>query len=147
MTGVQTCALPICCDLEIEKRRVEIVKGTELKLFNANTETLLGSLMAGYHGYNGVMGNFHIDLYKWLFENFNKQIELAEDLQQQLTRESAIEKYAYPINAKYHMQQEDVTMTLVSRRLTQETFTESYKGLVDALIEWENATRKKLEIV
>ena len=103
--------------------------------------------MAGYHGYNGVMGNFHIDLYKWLFENFNKQIELAEDLQQQLTRESAIEKYAYPINAKYHMQQEDVTMTLVSRRLTQETFTESYKGLVDALIEWENATRKKLEIV
>lgn len=137
----------VSCDLEIEKRRVEIVKGTELKLFNANTETLLGSLVAGYHGYNGVMGNFHIDLYKWLFENFNKQRELAEDLQQQLTRESAIEKYAYPINAKYHMQQKDVPMTLVSRRLTQETFTESYKGLVDALIEWENATRRNLKIV
>lgn len=137
----------VSCDLEIEKRRVDIVKGTDLKLFNANTETLLGSLIAGYHGYNGVMGNFHIDLYKWLFENFNKQLEVAKDLQQQLTRESEIEKYAYPINAKYHMQKEGVPMTLASRRLSQETFTESYKGLVDALIDWEQVTRKNLNLV
>ncbi len=137
----------VSCDLEIEKRRVEIVKGTDLKLFNANTETLLDSLKVGYHGYNGVMGNFHIDLYKWMFENFKNQLALAEGLQQQLTRESVIEKYAYPINAKYHMQKDGVPMTLVSRRLTQESFTESYKEHVDALIVWETDMRRNLKIV
>ena len=47
----------VSCNLEIETRRVKIVEGTALKLFNANTETLFGSLREGYHGYSGVMGN------------------------------------------------------------------------------------------
>ncbi len=36
----------VICDLEIEKRCVEAVKSSSLKLFNANTETLLDSLIA-----------------------------------------------------------------------------------------------------
>lgn len=137
----------VSCDLEIEKRRVEIVKGTDLKLFNANTETLLGSLIAGYDGYNGVMGNFHIDLYKWLFEHFNTQLALAENLQKQLTRESVIENYGYPINAKYHMQKEGVQMTLASRRLKQDAFTPAFENKVDALMAWELEMRKQLNLV
>lgn len=134
----------VSCNLEIEKRRVKIVEGTSLKLFNANTETLLGSLREGYHGYNGVMGNFHIDLYKWLFENYNLQPEKADMIQNMLTEKSSIEKYAYPINAKYHMTREGVNMKLVSRRLDANAFTDESKKMVDDLIAWETETRNQL---
>ena len=62
----------VSCSLEIQRRRVELVKGTNLALFNANTATVLDSWLMGYHGYNGVMANFHIDLYAWLFEHYKR---------------------------------------------------------------------------
>lgn len=136
----------VSCNHEIQKRRIEVVRGTELKLFNANTETLLDSLISGYHGYNGVMGNFHIDLYKWLYDNHAANPEVARSLQDQLTEKARIENYAYPINAKYHMQTEGVKMGLFSRRLDASSFTEIVKGKVDALIEWEMEIKSKLNI-
>lgn len=132
----------VSCNLETEKRRIKVVEGTDLKLFNANTETLLGSLRAGYHGYNGVMGNFHIEIYKWLFDNYETSPDQAEALQLQLTEQGNIEKYAYPINAKYHMKQCNVDMTLNSRRLPVEAFDTDAKAKVEDLINWENKTRQ-----
>ncbi|HAS72671.1 MAG TPA: dihydrodipicolinate synthase family protein [Clostridiales bacterium UBA8960] len=136
----------VSCDIDILRRRVDVVKGTELKLFNANTETLLDSLIAGYHGYNGVMGNFHIDLYKWLFDHYTTMPEVARDLQNNLTEQALIENYAYPVNAKYHMQKSGVKMGLFSRRLDASSFTETVKGKVESLIIWEDATKKKLNL-
>jgi 4-hydroxy-tetrahydrodipicolinate synthase len=136
----------VSCDIEIQKRRVKIAHGSELKLFNANTETLMDSLIEGYDGYNGVMGNFHIDIYKWLFENYAVDAVQARKLQNELTIAGEIEKIAYPINAKYHMQQDHVSMTLFSRRLEQEVFTEERKQEVIQLIEWETKTKKALNI-
>jgi 4-hydroxy-tetrahydrodipicolinate synthase len=135
----------VSCDIEIEKRRIEIAKGSELKLFNANTETLLDSLIAGYDGYNGVMGNFHIDIYKWLFNNYASKPDVARELQNQLTKAAEIEKFAYPINAKYHMQLENVKMGVFSRKLSKEVFTEERKNEVRELLQWENDTRKNVE--
>lgn len=136
----------VSCDIEIQKRRVGIAKGSELNLFNANTETLLDSLIAGYDGYNGVMGNFHIDIYKWLFQNYVSEATQARKLQNELTIAGEIEKIAYPINAKYHMQQNNVKIALYSRRLGKEVFTEERKQEVHQLIEWETETRKTLKI-
>ena len=33
------------------------------------TAALLASLIAGADGYNGVMANFHLDLYVWMYRN------------------------------------------------------------------------------
>lgn len=134
----------VSCDVSIEKRRVEIVKGTGLKLFNANTKTLMDSLLMGYHGYNGVMGNFHIDFYKWLFLNYKDQPEKARALQLELTEKGNIEKFAYPINAKYHMIEHGVPMTLYSRRLEAEAFDLEAKDLVHAMMEWEARVKPTL---
>lgn len=136
----------VSCDLEIEKRRVEAVKGSSLKLFNANTETLLDSLIAGYDGYNGVMGNFHIEIYKWLYENFKGNPEIARQLQHDLTEVSKIENFAYPINAKYHFQKMGLDMTLLSRRLSLEAFNEEAIGYVENLCQWEEEIKSKLSI-
>lgn len=134
----------VSCNEEIQARRVKLVEGSSLHLFNANTETFLSSLRAGYVGYNGVMGNFHIDIYRWLYENFESQPDLADKLQAELTRESLIERYYYPVNAKYHMMRDGVELTLASRRLDCSGYKEEDKERVHQLEQWEKVTREKL---
>lgn len=92
----------VSCSPAIESRRVKLVEGTDLKLFNANTQSLLHSLKQGYYGYNGVMGNFHIDIYKWLFNNIHDS--RAEYVQDWLSRVCEIEKLFYPTVCKYYLQ-------------------------------------------
>ena len=48
-----------------------------MKLYNANTSTLLESMKYGAAGYSGVMANFHPALYAWLLENWEKEPEKA----------------------------------------------------------------------
>ena len=92
-----------CCDLDGLKAKVEAVKGTPLKIFNANSATLLESLKMGCSGFSGVMANFHADMYGWLCKNFKEQPEKAELMQAFLGFASVIECQVYPVNAKYHM--------------------------------------------
>ena len=136
----------VSCNLEIQKERVIIAKDSDLNLFNANTETLLDSLIMGYEGYNGVMGNFHIDIYKWLFENYKEQPQKARQIQDQLTQVSNIEKVAYPINAKYHLRSKGVDMGVLSRRMDASVFSKDQIKEVEELIKWEDKTRKDLSL-
>lgn len=136
----------VSCDINIERERVKVVEGSNLHLFNANTETLLDSLIAGYDGYNGVMGNFHIDIYKWLFNNFKQYPEVARKLQDELTKEAEIENHGYPINAKYHANLIGVNMDLFSRRMNIDSFSDERREMVHLLMSWEDKTRESLEI-
>ncbi len=58
------------CDLDCIKEKLAVLKGSEIKLFNANAATLLDSLKCGANGYMGVMANFHPALYKWLNDHW-----------------------------------------------------------------------------
>ena len=49
-----------------------------MKLYNANTATLLESMREGAAGYSGVMANFHPELYVWLTENWKNEPEKTE---------------------------------------------------------------------
>ncbi len=91
-----------CCDIETIERRLKIVKGSPMKLFNANTSTLLETLKSGANGFSGVMANFHPELYTWLNREYEKQPELAEKVSDFLTIASMIERQVYPVNAKYY---------------------------------------------
>ena len=93
-----------CCDVETIRERCEILKGSDLRLFNANCQTLLQSLKDGGSGYCGIMCNYHPKLYVWLCENFEKAPERAEKLQRFLTLSGFTESgLPYPLTAKYHM--------------------------------------------
>lgn len=114
-----------CCSLDQLKAKCEAVKGTGLKIFNANGATLLESMRMGVAGYSGVMANFHADMYAWLCDHFadeDKQ-EKVEELMAYLGAASTIECQVYPINAKYHMNLVGVPMTLVSRTKDPELLT------------------------
>jgi len=89
------------CDVEIMRRRADIISGTNFKLYNANTATLYDTLSFGYNGYCGVMANFHPDLYTWLCKNTNDS--RVEKVEKYLSLMSLIESRNYPYCAKRYL--------------------------------------------
>ena len=103
------------CDLDEIEAKLKAIKGTNLKIFNANASTLLDSVKMGACGFSGVMANFHPELYVWLMENWEDKPELAEELQAFLGVSSLIERQLYSTNAKYYLQLEGLNIGLASR--------------------------------
>ncbi len=89
------------CSLDDIQKKLDIIRGSTVLLFNANTSTLLETLHLGAAGFSGVMANFHPELYVWLVENAEKEPEKARRLADFLTVASLIERQIYPVNAKY----------------------------------------------
>jgi 4-hydroxy-tetrahydrodipicolinate synthase len=134
----------VSCSKEIEKRRVQVVNGTGLSLFCANTATLLDALQYGYSGYNGVMGNFHIDIYKWLYENFKLHPEKARYVMDWLTMAAVTEARCYPVNAKYHCQLTGIPMSLHTRSKDVSLLNENCRMEIESLIRLETRIRTEL---
>lgn len=116
-----------CCDLELLKERIEIVKGSQIKLYNANSATLYESFKMGCDGYSGVMANFHPDLYVWLWKNFAKSPEKAKEVSDFITIASYIETQNYPCNAKHYLKLEGLNIEDYSRKIPANKFTNTDK--------------------
>jgi len=124
-----------CCDLNLIKERAKMAEGSNLKLYNANATTLLGSLQAGYAGYCGIMTNFHPELYVRLCESWFENTEKVKDLQNMIGLASVIEYQYYPVNAKYLLQLEGLGFTLKSRKQDDRKFTKSMRMEVEQMRE------------
>ena len=123
-----------CCDIGLIRARLRAIEGTPLSRFNANTTTLLDSLRAGAAGFSGVMMNFHMELYRWLWENWRAQPERAEQVQAFLTVFSEIERQYYPVNAKYHLKEiEGVLDSAFARVRPESGLTETFRDEVRQL--------------
>ena len=86
-----------CCDMDLMRRRAEIVKGYDFGLFNANAATVLDTFRVGYAGFSGIMANIHPALYVWLFENQNDP--KADRILHYIAMTSVIEARCYPVIA------------------------------------------------
>ena len=123
-----------CCDIDLIEKRIRVLAGSPLQLYNANTTTLLSSLRLGAAGFSGVMMNFHMDLYRYLIRHWESEPEKAETLQAFLTAFSEIERQYYPVNAKYHQRRiegtffSDYTRAIPAEGLTP-TFREEVKQM------------------
>jgi len=121
-----------CCDIDMIKKRLKIIKGSNLKLYNANTTTLLESLRSGAAGFSGVMANFHPNLYVRLCEEFNTKE--AEEISDALTIASLIERQWYPVNAKYHLSSiEGLSIKTTCRVKDDKYMTDTFKQEVHDL--------------
>ena len=92
-----------CCDIDLMRRRAEIVKGCNFGLFNANAATVLDTFRIGYAGFSGIMANIHPALYVWLFENQNDP--KADRILQYIAMTSVIEARCYPVIAKRYLRE------------------------------------------
>ncbi len=121
-----------CCDTGEIRKKLKAIEGSNLKLYNANSSTLLESLKDGATGYSGVMANFHPSLYAWLCANYEKIS--AEDLSDLLTITSLIERQYYPVNAKYYLKTfENLPMTTMCRVKEDDGLTETFKKEISVL--------------
>lgn len=115
-----------CCSVSKLKEKLEIIKGSDVKLFNANAATLSESLKMGCHGYSGVMANFHPELYSALIKAHKDEAwERAELLQNIVGYFSVTECQCYPVNAKYYLSLEGLDIGLNTRTRDPKEFTES----------------------
>lgn len=135
-----------CCHIEDIKAKLAAVDGLGLKIYNANSATLLESLEAGCAGYSGVMANFHPELYSWLCKNYKTEPEKAKDVQSFLAFASLAECQMYPVNAKYHLGLLGLDMTYNARVKNAELFSESNKKEIEQMLVTENIFKKTFGI-
>lgn len=135
-----------CCRINDIKAKLAAVDGLGLKIYNANSATLLESLEAGCAGYSGVMANFHPELYSWLCKNYKTQPEKAKEVQAFLAFASLAECQLYPVNAKYHLQLLGLDMTYNTRAKDPAAFSESNKKEIEQMLTVENIFKKTFDL-
>ncbi len=133
------------CDLNNMEQKLKAIKGSHLKLFNANSSTLLETLQMGAAGFSGVMANFHPDLYVWLCRNYKKYPEKARKLADFLTLASMIERQVYPVNAKYAQLKYGNFQSIYTRTKNMDLLNKTAKLEVDQLLEFTDFIREWLK--
>lgn len=113
-----------CCDIKTIEERCKQLKNSNLKLLNANCQTLLESMNLGADGYCGIMCNYHPKLYSWLGENYNKDFEKAKLVQSVIGTFGFTEVgLPYPLTAKYHMNLCGIPTENIARNRKSEELT------------------------
>lgn len=136
-----------CCDKELLRKRLGIVRNSPLRLFNANVASLLDSLEHGAAGYNGVMANFHPDLYVRMIELLNTNPSKARLLHAFLTAVGAIETRQYPACAKYHMALEGICNRMHTRSFDFNSLDTNTLMEVENLYFLEQTVRAQLNLL
>ena len=122
-----------CCDAAVIRQRLGWCEGSNLKIFNANSQTMLESAKDGCYGYCGVMANFHPALYSKLLKPETLNTKETEVLQSFLGLAATIEATTtYPCCAKYYLNKfEGVKMEDSARSASVESFTDYQKSCID----------------
>lgn len=120
------------CDIDNIDAKLQASKGTNLKIYNANTATLLESLQHGAAGYSGVMCNTQCRLYDYFTAHW--QDAGAQELSDFLTVTSWMEHEYYPVNAKYYLQTyEKLPITTVCRTKDQAGLNKTFRSEMGVL--------------
>ncbi|MDR1464690.1 MAG: dihydrodipicolinate synthase family protein [Oscillospiraceae bacterium] len=122
-----------CCNLEQIRAKLAAAEGTGFRLYNANAATLLESLRMGAAGYSGIMANFHPDIYARLCRVYRDNPAEAERLQNFVGFASLAESQLYPVNAKYNIHQDGVTLGWQCRVTDAAAFTPNRRMEIDQL--------------
>jgi 4-hydroxy-tetrahydrodipicolinate synthase len=133
-----------CCDIGMIKDKLKAVKGSDLKIYNANSATLLDSLKLGCAGFSGVMANFHPELYVELCKIYNENPEKAEMIQNFVGFFSVAECQCYPVNAKYYLSLEGLDINIDSRARSKAEFPENRMAEIRQMFELTKAFKNTL---
>lgn len=146
-SGRYTFIKDTCCQIEMIRRRVELIKDTPLHIANANGQTLLPSLQAGVHGYSGVMTNFHPELYVWLCDNWKQEPEKAEIVSNYLSTASLVEYLDYPICAKDYQKLIGNFRTVASRvREADYFYSAHFQSNMRQMVQLGETVKKQLAL-
>lgn len=145
-TGKMSFLKDTCCNVEMMKAKIEATKDLGLKLFNANSATLLDTLKLGCAGFSGVMANFHPELYSWLCKNYAKEPQKAQAVQDFVGFASLAECQQYPVNAKYHLSLCGVDIGYKCRTRDAAAFLPNNKAEIEQMYRHTFAFKSKMGI-
>ena len=122
------------CNRKIISSKLDVIKGTPLKWFNANCSTLLHSLQAGGDGYSGIAANFYPELFVRLCSSVTRDSDEAERLHRFLTVVDRAASNKYSLSAKYFLNLRGLPVKPICRRETP-ALTEEDRYLLTSLLE------------
>jgi 4-hydroxy-tetrahydrodipicolinate synthase len=131
-------------NLEQIKAKIKAVEGTPLKVFVANNPHLLEVMQLGCSGYSGMQAVFQPDLYAWLIDNWEKEPEKAEWLQNYLGASCLFENRHYQIGSRYYLQLEGLDITLKSRGKKASDFKVTHERELEQFRKFNSYVRKTL---
>ena len=124
-----------CCQIEIIRQRLALLKDTPVALYNANTATLGESIALGAAGYSGIQLNLMPEFFALLKAAYAvEQPTRAARLLSYLSATSTIECQNYPANAKYCLMKRGLLQTTLTKN-GKPPLTESQMKELDAFIE------------
>ena len=129
------------CVPALIRAKLEAVRGTPLRWFNANSPTLLDSLLAGGAGYSGIAVNFIPRLYVRLCAHFRSHPGEALRLQHFLSVADMVARHLYPASAKRFLSRCGVPIGPVCRIMPAPDFQEEELLILEHLMalaeEWD----------
>ncbi len=134
-TGKYQFLKDTCCDINMIQEKLNAIKGSDLKIYNANSATLLDSLKIGCAGFSGVMANFHPELYAELCKIYKSDEEKAQKIQNFVGFFSVAECQCYPVNAKYYLSLEGLDINIDSRARSKSEFTPNRQAEIQQMRE------------
>ncbi|NQX35016.1 dihydrodipicolinate synthase family protein [Herbiconiux sp. VKM Ac-2851] len=86
------------------RARIDVMRGTRLKMYNAQISSLTDSLRAGGAGLSGYAANIHPESVSWLCEHFDDApADQVLTVQRLLTVAEHVINSRYPSSAKYYL--------------------------------------------
>lgn len=146
-----------CCQIEVIRTRLNQIKGSTIRLYNANAATLLESLQAGATGYSGVMLNFIPELFsvfrRYLADDMpcgipplQQHVRTAGVIADLITAASVYENQKYPVNAKHYLKMKGLIDCTKTRNAASDTLTESQTKELIALANLAEKGRCKADL-
>lgn len=105
------------CSVEQVKAKLAVVEGSRLEFYDAHTPNAVASMQMGAAGMSSISGNFYPEILVWLCKNvldMDKQEEVRW-IQSELQRVDPLIHIAYPMSAKYFLQQRGFPVRTISR--------------------------------
>jgi len=134
------------CDMDLIGPKLAAINGSGLKFFNANTPTLLDSLVAGGDGYCGTAANFYPDLFAWMCRYFENEPELAADVQRFLSVANKVAGHKYKSSAKLFLSMLGLPILPICRD-KKETFKAEDYVTLKHLMEFADTQRSMLGLL
>ncbi|KQO14649.1 dihydrodipicolinate synthase family protein [Paenibacillus sp. Leaf72] len=131
-------------NLEQIKAKIKAAEGTPLNIFVANNPHVLEVMQLGGGGYSGMLASFQPDLYAWLTDNWDKQPDKAEWLQNYLGASCLYEGRHYHIGTRYYLQLEGLEITLKSRSKKASDFKVTHEREIEQFRKFNQFVKQTL---
>lgn len=119
------------CNLDRIAEKLEAVKGSDFKIYNANAATMLESMKLGCEGFSGIMANFYPEIFREICRCYKTDPDRAQMLQNFAGFCSLAEGQRYSCNSKYFFSLEGLPMTIHSRSTNPDSFSKVDRMMVE----------------